>query len=195
MKRFRWIGWAEAAAPAAATSDQDQFNTCKPADPLNQYKSSRTSPSAGADPRVLRQGFLQPLSARRTVPGPGVVRWGRRLMRLHDAIVRRRCHSIPLRDVRWNAFTKMYFLRAARGCLVKIAHTRVLKIKSKTMKYVLLTSGRAPTVDALHVTIQSASRRCSHEEAFETAAPGAHAIKGDLLKIDGEFYVVKDASG
>ena len=29
----------------------------------------------------------------------------------------------------------------------------------------------------------------------ETAAPGAHSIKGDLLKIDGEFYVVKDASG
>lgn len=29
----------------------------------------------------------------------------------------------------------------------------------------------------------------------EMAAPGGHAIKGDLLKIDGEFYVVKDASG
>lgn len=29
----------------------------------------------------------------------------------------------------------------------------------------------------------------------EMAAPGAQAIKGDLLKIDGEFYVVKDASG
>jgi hypothetical protein len=27
------------------------------------------------------------------------------------------------------------------------------------------------------------------------AAPGSQAIKGDLLKIDGEFYVVKDASG
>ncbi len=29
----------------------------------------------------------------------------------------------------------------------------------------------------------------------EAAAPGGQAIKGDLLKIDGEFYVVKDASG
>ena len=29
----------------------------------------------------------------------------------------------------------------------------------------------------------------------EMAAHGAQAIKGDLLKIDGEFYVVKDASG
>jgi len=27
------------------------------------------------------------------------------------------------------------------------------------------------------------------------AAPGSQAIKGDLLKIDGEFYVVKEASG
>jgi hypothetical protein len=27
------------------------------------------------------------------------------------------------------------------------------------------------------------------------AAPGAQAITGDLLKIEGEFYVVKDASG
>ena len=29
----------------------------------------------------------------------------------------------------------------------------------------------------------------------EMAAPGSQAIKGDLLKIDGEFYVVKEASG
>ena len=29
----------------------------------------------------------------------------------------------------------------------------------------------------------------------EMAAPGFQAIKGDLLRIDGEFYVVKDASG
>ena len=29
----------------------------------------------------------------------------------------------------------------------------------------------------------------------DMAAPGTQAIKGDLLKIDGEFYVVKDASG
>jgi hypothetical protein len=27
------------------------------------------------------------------------------------------------------------------------------------------------------------------------ATPGSQAIKGDLLKIDGEFYVVKEASG
>lgn len=27
------------------------------------------------------------------------------------------------------------------------------------------------------------------------AAPGSQIVKGDLLKIDGEFYVVKDASG
>jgi len=31
--------------------------------------------------------------------------------------------------------------------------------------------------------------------AGDMAAPGSQAIKGDLLKIDGEFYVVKDASG
>jgi hypothetical protein len=29
----------------------------------------------------------------------------------------------------------------------------------------------------------------------EMAAPGSQAIKGDLLKIDGEFYVVKEMSG
>jgi hypothetical protein len=29
----------------------------------------------------------------------------------------------------------------------------------------------------------------------ETGTAGSQAIKGDLLKIDGEFYVVKDASG
>ena len=29
----------------------------------------------------------------------------------------------------------------------------------------------------------------------DMSAPGSQAIKGDLLKIDGEFYVVKDASG
>jgi hypothetical protein len=29
----------------------------------------------------------------------------------------------------------------------------------------------------------------------EMSAPGSKAIQGDLLKIDGEFYVVKDASG
>jgi hypothetical protein len=31
--------------------------------------------------------------------------------------------------------------------------------------------------------------------AEPTAAPGSEAIKGDLLRIDGEFYVVKEASG
>ena len=31
--------------------------------------------------------------------------------------------------------------------------------------------------------------------AEQTAAPGSQAIKGDLLRIDGEFYVVKDTSG
>ena len=31
--------------------------------------------------------------------------------------------------------------------------------------------------------------------AGDMAAHGSQAIKGDLLKIDGEFYVVKDASG
>ena len=29
----------------------------------------------------------------------------------------------------------------------------------------------------------------------EMAAPGSQAVKGDLLRIDGEFYVVKDTSG
>ena len=29
----------------------------------------------------------------------------------------------------------------------------------------------------------------------EMAAPGSQHIKGDLLKIDGDFYVVKEASG
>ena len=29
----------------------------------------------------------------------------------------------------------------------------------------------------------------------EMASPGSQAIKGDLLRIDGEFYVVKDTSG
>lgn len=29
----------------------------------------------------------------------------------------------------------------------------------------------------------------------EMVAPGSQAIKGDLLKIEGEFYVVKEASG
>lgn len=27
------------------------------------------------------------------------------------------------------------------------------------------------------------------------AAPGSQTVKGDLLRIDGEFYVVKDTSG
>ena len=31
--------------------------------------------------------------------------------------------------------------------------------------------------------------------AEQMAAPGSQAITGDLLRIDGEFYVVKDASG
>lgn len=31
--------------------------------------------------------------------------------------------------------------------------------------------------------------------AAGSQAAGSQAIKGDLLKIDGEFYVVKDASG
>jgi len=48
------------------------------------------------------------------------------------------------------------------------------------MKYVLLSPMRAPTVMAA---------------SGDTAAPGSQAIKGDLLKIDGEFYVVKKASG
>jgi hypothetical protein len=29
----------------------------------------------------------------------------------------------------------------------------------------------------------------------EMAAPGSQAVTGDLLRIDGEFYVVKDTSG
>ncbi len=29
----------------------------------------------------------------------------------------------------------------------------------------------------------------------EMASPGSRAVKGDLLRIDGDFYVVKDASG
>ncbi len=31
--------------------------------------------------------------------------------------------------------------------------------------------------------------------AGEMAAPGSQTVKGDLLRIDGEFYVVKDAAG
>jgi hypothetical protein len=31
--------------------------------------------------------------------------------------------------------------------------------------------------------------------AEPTAEPGSLAVRGDLLKIDGEFYVVKDTSG
>ncbi len=31
--------------------------------------------------------------------------------------------------------------------------------------------------------------------AEPTAEPGSQAVRGDLLKIDGEFYVVKDTSG
>jgi hypothetical protein len=31
--------------------------------------------------------------------------------------------------------------------------------------------------------------------AGEMAAPGSQSITGDLLKIEGEFYVVKDAAG
>lgn len=31
--------------------------------------------------------------------------------------------------------------------------------------------------------------------AEQMAAPGTQAIKGDLLRIDGEFFVVKDTSG
>lgn len=31
--------------------------------------------------------------------------------------------------------------------------------------------------------------------AGDMAAPGNQTIKGDLLKIDGEFYVVKDRAG
>ncbi len=31
--------------------------------------------------------------------------------------------------------------------------------------------------------------------ADEPAAAGSQTVKGDLLKIEGEFYVVKDASG
>ena len=31
--------------------------------------------------------------------------------------------------------------------------------------------------------------------ADEPAAAGAQTVKGDLLKIEGEFYVVKDTSG
>ncbi len=31
--------------------------------------------------------------------------------------------------------------------------------------------------------------------ADDMAAPGTQTVKGDLLKIDGEFYVVKDRSG
>ncbi|MGQ0696078.1 MAG: hypothetical protein ACT4OL_10950 [Nitrospiraceae bacterium] len=31
--------------------------------------------------------------------------------------------------------------------------------------------------------------------AEQMAAPGSQTVKGDLLRIDGEFYVVKDPSG
>ena len=31
--------------------------------------------------------------------------------------------------------------------------------------------------------------------AGDMAAPGTETVKGDLLKIDGEFYVVKDMAG
>jgi uncharacterized protein YdeI (BOF family) len=31
--------------------------------------------------------------------------------------------------------------------------------------------------------------------AADMAAPSTQTVKGDLLKIDGEFYVVKDTSG
>ncbi len=31
--------------------------------------------------------------------------------------------------------------------------------------------------------------------ADDMAAPGNQTVKGDLLKIDGEFYVVKDSAG
>lgn len=31
--------------------------------------------------------------------------------------------------------------------------------------------------------------------AEEMAAPGSQTIKGDVLKIDGEYYVVKDSTG
>ncbi len=114
--------------------------------------SLRTSPSAVADPAIQGQGFLQPLSASRTVPGPDVIRRGQRLTRLHDWV----CHQSPLRVVRDGMGSpKLNSLLAARRRLVRIAQHRSLKIKPRAMKYVLLMSVRAPRVDALHVHTQS----------------------------------------
>lgn len=68
MKRFRWIGWAGAAAPAAATSDQAQFDTCNPAESLNQYKmltdiASRRCRSKNPAARIFATTFCTPDSA------------------------------------------------------------------------------------------------------------------------------------
>jgi hypothetical protein len=110
----------------------------------------------------------------------------------------------------------------SEGRLVKIAHVAAEKDDVGALRNVLLMSVRAPTVDALHVPTKPLTRRCSMKKllglfAFaailgigmisltyaaepmaapgDMSAPGSQAIKGDLLKIDGEFYVVKDASG
>jgi uncharacterized protein YdeI (BOF family) len=49
-----------------------------------------------------------------------------------------------------------------------------------------------PFVFAMILGVAMASRSFA---AGDMAAPSTQTVKGDLLKIDGEFYVVKDMSG
>ena len=54
----------------------------------------------------------------------------------------------------------------------------------------ILSVGMAPLMSAAGQRVDLAA-----PGEGEMAAPDSQVVKGDLLKIDGEFYVVKDASG
>ena len=47
-------------------------------------------------------------------------------------------------------------------------------------------------VIAMILSVGMATLSCA---AADMAAPGSQTVKGDLLKVEGEFYVVKDMAG
>ena len=49
-----------------------------------------------------------------------------------------------------------------------------------------------PFVFAMILSVGMATLSCA---TADQAAPGSKTVKGDLLKVEGEFYVVQDMSG
>jgi hypothetical protein len=72
-------------------------------------------------------------------------------------------------------------------------HPYTIIVKEVPMKKLLGLLGFAALLGLVMMSLSYAAETMA--ASGDRAAAGAQAITGDLLKIDGDFYVVKDASG